>query len=255
MSTALFSLEGKIGLVTGGAQGLGAGMAIAWAKAGADVAIVGRDEARCAATVEAVRATGRRSIAVAADVTDPQSMRDAVDHIVADLGGLNLALNNAGIGERAPAVEMTPEQWRAVIDVDLSGVFFSAQAEARYMLEHGGGSIINMGSLAAFVIPRNENQANYTAAKAGVIHLTRALATEWAKGGVRVNSLSPGYTSRAMRDRPIPAETRAIWAEGIPRGAVIDPSELNGPVIFLASDASSGCTGQDILVDGGFSAW
>ncbi len=255
MSTSLFSLEGKIGLVTGGAQGLGAGMAVAWAEAGADVAIIDVDEARCAETVEAIRATGRRSIAVAADVTEPQSMVDAVDRIVAELGGLDIALNNAAIVQQAPAVDMTPEQWRAVIDVDLNGVFFSSQAEGRHMLAHGGGSIVNVGSMSAFVVNRNLMQANYMAAKAGVIHLTRTLATEWATGGVRVNSLSPGYTSKAMRERPGQAEMKASWAAGIPRGTLIDPSELHGPAIFLASDASSGCTGQDILVDGGFTAW
>ena len=251
----LFSLSGRVALVTGAGRGIGATIATAWARAGADVACLDLDPSSAEATADQVRATGRRAVAIGCDVTDADAVADAVARTVAELGGLHVALNNAGIAGHAPAELMDPADWRRMVDVDLTSVFLCAQAEARVMLPAGVGSIVNTASMSATIVNRGQDQAHYNAAKAGVVHLTRSLAVEWAARGVRVNCISPGYTLTAMTDGPELADRRAVWAGETPMGRMVDVEELTGPALFLASDAASAVTGVDLLVDCGYTCW
>ncbi len=251
----MFSLAGKVALVTGAGRGIGAAIATAWARAGADVACLDLDPTTAAGTADAVRAMGRRAIALGCDVTDAGAVADAVAQTVGELGGLHIALNNAGIAGQAPAEQMAPEQWRAMIDVNLTSVFLCAQAQARVMLPAGGGAIVNTASMSATIANRGQNQVHYNAAKAGVVHLTKSLAVEWARRGVRVNCISPGYTLTAMTDGPELADRRARWVDATPLGRMITLEDLTGPATFLASDAARAVTGVDLLVDGGYVCW
>lgn len=251
----LFSLSGRVALVTGAGRGIGATIATAWARAGADVACLDLDPSSAEATADQVRATGRRAVAIGCDVTDADAVADAVARTVAELGGLHVALNNAGVAGHAPAELMGPADWRRMVDVDLTSVFLCAQAEARVMLPAGVGSIVNTASMSATIVNRGQDQAHYNAAKAGVVHLTRSLAVEWAARGVRVNCISPGYTLTAMTDGPELADRRAVWAGETPMGRMVDVEELTGPALFLASDAASAVTGVDLLVDCGYTCW
>lgn len=227
-----FNLEGKTGLITGAGQGIGKAVANAWAQAGADVAILdanGDNAARTAAELEAI---GVRSLAITVDVTDEGAVHDAVQRVDSELGELDIAFNNAGIARgEVPSVEMPAEWWKSVIDVNLSGVFYCAQAEARVMLPRGRGAILNMASMSGVIANKGLLQPNYNASKAGVAHLTRSLAVEWAPQGVRVNSLSPGYILTPLTERDEVAAKRAEWISGIPMGRMGTVDDLTGPAL------------------------
>ena len=250
-----FSLQGKVGFVTGAGRGIGATIATAWADAGADVACFDLDEATAEETAEAIRATGRRAIGIGGDVTDPGSVGRAIERTVAELGGLHIAMNNAGIAHQAPAEDMDVADWRRMIDINLTGVFVCAQAEARHMLANGGGAIVNTASMSGTIVNRGLTQAHYNASKAGVMHLTKSLAVEWATRGIRVNCISPGYTLTPMTERPEVAGARAEWEDQTPMHRMVRMEELAGPALFLASDAASAVTGADLIADCGFTCW
>lgn len=250
-----FSLQGKVAFVTGAGRGIGQAIAVAWAQAGADVACFDLDQSNATETAERVRELGREAVAVAGDVTDEASVADAVAQTVSELGGLHVALNNAGIAHQAPAEHLTAAEWRRMIDVNLTGVFLCAQAEARVMLGAEGGSIVNTASMSGSIANRGLTQAHYNSAKAGVMHLTKSLAVEWATRGIRVNSLSPGYTLTPMTERAEVAPLRAHWEDQTPMARMVQLDELTGPATFLASEAASACTGIDLVVDGGFVCW
>jgi NAD(P)-dependent dehydrogenase (short-subunit alcohol dehydrogenase family) len=251
-----FNLEGKTGLITGAGQGIGQAVAKAWAQAGADVAILDANRDNAARTASELESIGVRSLAVTVDVTDEAAVHEAVQRVDSELGELDIAFNNAGIARgEVPSVEMPAEWWKSVIDVNLSGVFYCAQAEARVMLPRGRGAILNMASMSGVIANKGLLQPNYNASKAGVAHLTRSLAVEWAPQGVRVNSLSPGYILTPLTERDEVAAKRAEWISGIPMGRMGTVDDLTGPATFAVSDASAYMNGHDLVVDGGFVCW
>lgn len=250
-------LDGKKGFVTGAARGIGKCTATGFAEAGADVAIVDLDYDEAVKTAaEIAEKTGRKTIAVKCDCTDPEQVDAMVQQVVDELGGLDFCHNNAGICINAPAEEMTYEQWSKVININLNGVFLTDIAAGKYMLAHGGGSIINTASMSAHIVNVPQPQCAYNASKAAVIQLTKSLAIEWAKKGVRVNSISPGYigtdlvlTSKTL----IPLIEQ--WNAMAPMGRLGKPEELESICVYLAGDTSSFTTGSDFIVDGAFTCF
>jgi NAD(P)-dependent dehydrogenase (short-subunit alcohol dehydrogenase family) len=254
MALPSFRLEDHVGVVTGAASGIGRAIAIGLAEAGAHVGCIDLPGSDLAGTVAEIEAVGRRALAAPADVTDAASLAAAVE-AVEGLGPLRLAVNCAGIANAAAAEDMPPEQFRGLLDVNLTGVFLSSQAEGRALLRNGGGAIVNIASMSGTIVNRDLLQAHYNASKAAVAHLTKSLAMEWATRGVRVNSISPGYTATAMTQRPEVAEQVKRFETDTPLGRMASPEEMVGPAVFLLSEAASYCTGVDLLVDGGFVCW
>jgi len=251
-----FNLNGKIALVTGAGSGIGQGIAIGLAQAGADVALFDLPTSRgLVDTAEAIATLGRRAITLHGDVVDEGALAEAVARTEVDLGPLSIAVNSAGIANAAPAEDMPLAQWRRMIDVNLTGVFLSCQAEARAMLRHGAGSIVNIASMSGSIVNRGLTQAHYNASKAAVVHLTKSLAMEWVGRGLRVNAISPGYTLTPMNLRPEVAEQRRMFERETPMGRMASVDEMVGPAIFLSSPAAAFVTGVDLLVDGGFECW
>lgn len=250
-------LDGKKGFVTGGARGIGKCTATAFAEAGADVAIVDMDYETAVVTAkEIAEATGRKVIALKCDVTNEEEVQAMVDAVVEQLGGLDFCHANAGICINAPADEMTYAQWKKVIDVNLNSVFLTDTIAGKYMLAHGGGSIINTASMSAHIVNVPQPQCAYNASKAGVIQLTKSLAIEWAKKGVRVNSISPGYIGTDLiRTAPHLQALVAEWNAMAPMGRLGEPEELGSICVYLAGDTSSFATGSDFVIDGAFTCF
>jgi NAD(P)-dependent dehydrogenase (short-subunit alcohol dehydrogenase family) len=231
-------------------------MAQALAEAGAHVAIpdINGDGARQAA--EEIAQLGVRTLAMECDVRVAEQVRAAVDKVHEELGGPDILVNNAGITRWAPCEEMSWEDWNDVVQINLTGVFLFSQACARYMLAAGRGSIINIASMSAFIVNHPQPQVSYNATKAGVVHLTKSLACEWAQRGIRVNAIAPGYMNTPMA-APYFAEKKYYdnWIARTPMGRAGEPEELGGAVVYLASDASSFMTGHTLVIDGGFTCW
>ena len=249
-----FSVSGRRALVTGGSRGLGLAFARALGQAGAEVAILARDPDANAAAVAALAAEGIQAYAVAADLTLGAELERAVTSVIGQLGGLDILVNNAGTVVHKPALELSEEEWAAVFDLNVRAVWSVSVAAARHMLDHGGGSIINIGSMSGLIVNRPQHQASYNASKAAVHHLTRSLAAEWASYGIRVNAVAPGYvkTELAPVDRP---ELRRMWIEDAAQQRYALPEEIAPTVVYLASDASSFMTGSIILIDGGYTIY
>ena len=250
-------LDGKKGFVTGAARGIGKCTATAFAVAGADVAIVDLDIEEAKKTAkELAEKTGRKVIAIQTDCTDKEQVDAMVKQVVEEFGGLDFCHNNAGICINAPAEEMTYEQWLKVMNINLNGIFLTDIAAGKYMLENGGGSIINTASMSAHIVNVPQPQCAYNASKAGVIQLTKSLAIEWAKRGVRVNSISPGYIGTELTlNSPTLIPLIEKWNEMAPMGRMGKPEELEAICVYLAGDASSFTTGSDIVVDGAFTCF
>jgi NAD(P)-dependent dehydrogenase (short-subunit alcohol dehydrogenase family) len=251
----LFSLDNRVALVTGAASGIGRRIAIGLAESGAHVGLLDLPRFDLGPTVAEIDRLGRRAVTFPADVTSPDDLAAAVASVEAELGPLRLAVNSAGIANAAPAEEMDRAQWQQVIDVNVTGVFLSCQAEARAMLRHGQGAIVNIASMSGTIVNRGLLQAHYNTSKAAVAHLSKSLAMEWSSRGIRVNAISPGYTATPMNLRPEVAEQVKQFEADTPLGRMATVDELVGPAVFLLSDAASFCTGVDLLVDGGFTCW
>ena len=251
---ALFNLEGRKALVTGASRGIGQAIAVALAGAGADVAITARNASSLGETSASIEALGRRAVPLAQDVRDVAGSRAVVERAADALGGLDIVVNNAGYEEVTPSLDVEEDVWDRVVDTNLKGAFFVAQAAARRMQADGrGGAIINLASLTSYVgVP---TAVPYGSSKAGILGMTQALATEWAGLGIRVNAVAPGYFRTAMTDvfyRNDAWQTSMLAKIPLGRFGALD--DLAGAVIFLASDASAYVTGQCIPVDGGYIA-
>ena len=252
----LFSLEGKVSFVTGAGSGIGQRVAVGLAEAGASVGCFDlASSSGLNGTVAQIEKVGGRAIALRGDVTQAADLNQAVDTVEKVLGPLSIAVNCAGIANAVAAEEMPLAQWQKVIDVNLTGIFLSCQAEAKVMLPRKQGSIVNIASMSGTIVNRGLLQAHYNSSKAAVIHLSKSLAMEWSDRGVRVNSISPGYTLTPMNLRPEVAEARKQFEADTPLGRMATVDELVGPAVFLSSPAASFCTGIDLLVDGGFVCW
>ncbi|MCI9023775.1 MAG: SDR family oxidoreductase [Dorea sp.] len=250
-------LDGKAIYVTGGASGIGKSVATALAEAGADVAIVDVNlEGAEAVAKEIAEATGSKTIAIRCDVTNQDDVEAMVAKVVDTYGKLDACFNNAGICLNVPAEEMTFEQWNKVININLNGVFLCATAAGRVMLKQGYGSIINTASMSGHIVNVPQPQCAYNASKAGVSMLTKSLAIEWAKKGVRVNCISPGYigTDLTLNSEALKPLIEK-WNAMAPMGRLGRPEELQSIVVYLAGDTSSFTTGSDIIVDGAFTCF
>ncbi|MBQ6455911.1 MAG: SDR family oxidoreductase [Mogibacterium sp.] len=250
-------LDGKKGFVTGAARGIGKCTARAFAEAGADVAIVDMDlETAEQTAAEIAAATGRKVIALKCDVTSEEEVKAMVEAVVEGLGGLDFCHANAGICINAPADEMTYAQWKKNIDVNLNSVFLTDTIAGKYMLANGGGSIINTASMSAHIVNVPQPQCAYNASKAGVIQLTKSLAIEWAKRGVRVNSISPGYIGTDLTlSSPTLQPLIEKWNAMAPTGRLGKPEELESICVYLAGDTSTFTTGADFTIDGAFTCF
>jgi NAD(P)-dependent dehydrogenase (short-subunit alcohol dehydrogenase family) len=243
-----FRLDGKVAIVTGASSGFGVGIAQALAQAGADIALGARRVDRLEDTRGLVEAEGRRAIAVGTDVSDPDACQALVDGAVERLGRADILVNNAGIGAAVPALKETPEEFRAVMDVNINGCFWMAQSAARAMAD--GGAIVNVSSIAA-IQTLGLPQAAYSASKAALVGLTRDLAQQWTgRRGIRVNAVLPGFFATEMTDDWFAEKfEKQIPRVLVGRGGHVE--ELATAVLFLASDAGSYVTGQTLVVDGG----
>lgn len=243
-------LDGKAGFVTGGARGIGKAVATALVEAGARIYLADIDLAEAEKTAAAIGAQ-----AVWCDVTDAAAVDAMVERITAECGHLDIAFCNAGICINTPASEMTLDQWKKVLDVNLTGVFLTARAAGRQMLRQGHGSIINTASMSAHIVNVPQPQCAYNASKAGVIQLTKSLAVEWADKGVRVNCISPGYIGTDLvLEAPHLKELIPQWNASAPMHRMGRPEELQAMVVYLAGDAAGFTTGSDFVMDGAFTA-
>jgi len=254
---SLFSLEGDVALVTGAGSGIGERIAVGLAEAGADVACfdLPSQHAGLERTAARIRAVGRRAILTPGDVVSADDLAASVAAVETQLGPLTIGMNCAGIANAAPAEDMSFDQWRRVHSINVDGVFLSCQAQARVMLPRRRGTIVNIASMSGTIVNRGLLQAHYNSSKAAVIQMSKSLAMEWCSRGVRVNSISPGYTATPMNLRPEVADQVKIFERDTPMGRMATVDEMVGPAIFLVSRAASFCTGIDLVVDGGFVCW
>jgi sorbose reductase len=248
----LFDLQGKTALVTGGSSGIGKTVALAYLEAGARVAIAARSsEALHKVADELATASGARVVPIGCDVTQPEQVTSMVDKVIAELGGIDIAVCNAGIVSVAGMLDMPLEEFQRIQNTNVTGVFLTAQAAARAMVKQGrGGVIINTASMSGHIINVPQHVSHYCASKAAVIHLTKGMAVEFAPHQIRVNSVSPGYIRTELVE-PL-AGYHAQWEPKIPLGRMGRPDELAGLYVYLASEASSYMTGSDLVIDGGY---
>jgi len=249
-----FALTGKVAVVTGGNRGLGQAFAHALGEAGASIAILARDAAKSAEVVAELADGGVTARAFEGDVSRRSDVSDAADQIVSTFGRVDILVNNAGTCVHRPALDVTEDEWNRVIDVNLTGVWNGCQVFGGLMVQAGSGVIVNVGSISADIVNRPQWQPAYNASKAGVHHLTKSLAAEWAPFGVRVNALAPGYVRTEMTpvDRP---EFRSRWIDDAPQQRAANPAEIAPSVVFLASPASSYMTGAVLTIDGGYTVF
>ncbi|EBX5888111.1 short-chain dehydrogenase [Salmonella enterica subsp. enterica] len=251
MTLSIFSLKNKVTIVTGGAQGIGKIVSSFLAAAGSDIAIF--DIADASDVIDDLRKKfGVKAHAYQCDVTDPDNVTHCVETAARDMGTLDLLFNNAGICYHKDALLCAPEEWKKVIDVNLNGIFFVAQAFSRFLInQNKTGNIVNTASMSGTIVNIPQCQASYNSSKAAVVHLTKSLAVELASKGIRVNSISPGYIKTEMTGT-VRQDWQDFWIDSIPFKRMGTPEELAGAVIYLLSEASTYTSGADLIIDGCF---
>ncbi len=254
-----FRLDGRTAIVTGGGQGIGRSFCHALGEAGAKVAVADIDEGCARTVVSELEAKGCTAMALRADVTDERQVAAMVDAVVDAWGVLTVSVNNAGIGIWREAEGMELGEWRRLMALNLDAVFLCAREAARVMAPAGYGKIINTASMSAHIVNTPQNQVAYNSSKAAVLHMTRSLAAEWAPKGIRVNSISPGYTRTLLVDKlletPEGQSMLPEWLPRIPLGHMASPEDLQGAIVYLAAEVSDYMTGADLLIDGGYCCW
>ena len=257
MYMEMFRLDGKVALVTGGAQAIGVASVEALSEAGARVVIADTNPATAEESRDGLRAKGRDVEMTVMDVTDSARVDAVADEVMARHGRIDVLVNNAGIARsETPAETVTDEHWLNVIDVNLNGTFWCCRAFGKLMLAAGSGSIVNIGSMSGFIVNKPQEQAFYNASKAAVHHLTKSLAAEWGARGVRVNAVAPTYINTPLNafvlKRP---EMYDAWISGTPMARMGEVHEIASVVLFLAGEAASLMTGSVVVVDGGYTCW
>lgn len=251
-----FNLKGKTVFITGAARGIGRGFAQSLAEFGANLVIgdINLEGAQRTAS-ELEEKFGIKAISMPLDVTSTDSVREAISQTVNHFGGLDIAVNNAGIASNEDAENISDDMWDELMNINLRGVFICCREESRVMIERGAGNIINTASMSSLIVNYPQKQSHYNASKAGVVMLTRSLAAEWAEKKIRVNCISPGYILTEMNRREEVKKYHKSWIEMTPMKRLGEVEDLMGAIAFLASDASSFMTGHNLVIDGGFTLW
>jgi len=253
---SLFDLTGETAVVTGGGQGIGQAIAMAFAEAGANVVVAQRRLEVAEETAQMITKLGRKSLAMKCDVSRESEVESLVKGTVQKFGQLDIMVNNAGIAIHTPTTEMTDAEWQQVIGINLSGVFYGMKHAGREMLKKKKGSIINISSICGLIAVRPQAQIHYDASKGGVIMATKRCAVEWATQGVRVNTIAPGYIRTPLLDPDLgPGKIGETWVNMTPMGRTGELWEMKGAALFLASRASTYMTGSVLTVDGGYTSW
>ena len=252
---SIFDLTGKVAIVTGGYHGIGKGIAEGLAEAGADIVICARNYDRCVEACTEIEKMGVKALPIRCDIRKSEEVENLVTQIVREMGKMNILVNNAGVGgSEKPILDMSDEDWDDVINIDLRGAFICSRAAVKEMIKQGGGKIINVASIMAFIT--TANMSAYCAGKGGMIQLTKVMALEFTKYNIQVNALCPGYFLTPMNRKLFESETgKRIIQKNIPMGRIGKCEELKGTAIYLASSATDFMTGSCVIVDGGQVLW
>jgi len=253
----LFKLKNRVALVTGAGQGIGKAIALAFSEAGADVVVADIDRDNGQKTVNEIKSSGRKSIYIHVNLEKFKEIEKMVKKTIESFKKVDILANVAGINRRLSALEMSQEDWRDVLKVNLDAVFFCCQCVGKEMIKQKSGNIINIASMSASIINKNITQVAYGASKAGVVSLTKALSVEWVNDNIRVNSISPGMTLTPLVEDDFVKNNKMknFVLENTPMKRFAQPKEIASAAVFLASEASSFMTGHDLIIDGGYTLW